>query len=96
MGAYGSPMLTAEIGTQFSVLRGHWRYILNSADGTEELYDHRVDPLESVDVAAREPETLARLRRDVAAYLQRTPAGATPVEMTPEHLERLRALGYVR
>jgi arylsulfatase A-like enzyme len=96
MGAYGSPMLTAEIGTQFSVLRGPWRYILNSADGVEELYDHRVDPLEAVDVAVREPETLARLRRDVASYLQRTPAGATPVEMTPEHLERLRALGYVR
>lgn len=96
LGAYGSDTLEKEIGTQFSLLRSPWRYVRNSQDGREELYDHRLDPQESNDLAAGQPQILAGLRQEMDRFLARGQAKAPPVEMTPEHLEALKALGYGR
>jgi arylsulfatase A-like enzyme len=95
LGAYGRDELEKRIGTQFSVRRGPWRYVTNSRDGSEELYDHRDDPAERRNLAA----TAAATRDELRAIVQRVlaaPGGAgRPVDVTPEHREKLRALGYV-
>ena len=96
LGAYGSDTLEKQIGTQFSLLRSQWRYVRNSQDGREELYDHRLDPQEAHDLAAGQPQILAALRQEMDRFLARGQAKAPPVEMTPEHLEALKALGYGR
>ncbi len=96
LGAYGSATLEKEIGTQFSLLRGPWRYVRNSQDGREELYDHRLDPLEAKDRAVGQPQVVAALRLQMDHFLSRARGPAPPIEMTPEHQEALKALGYAR
>lgn len=96
LGAHGSPTLEQEVGTQFSVLRGPWRYVRNSQDGREELYDHRADPQEAHDLAGGQPQVLAALRQEMDRFLARGRPQAPPVEMTPEHAEALKSLGYAR
>ena len=96
LGAYGSELLEETIGTQFSVRQGPWRYLVNVPDGAEELYDHRDDPRESRDVAARHPAERDALRAELARLRSARPRPATVVETTPEHERALRALGYVQ
>ena len=96
LGAYGSDLLEKTIGTQFSVRRGPWRYVVNAPDGTEELYDHRDDPLESRNVAAKRPAERDALRAELARLRSAPPRPSTVVETTPEHERALRALGYVQ
>jgi iduronate 2-sulfatase len=96
LGAYGSELLEKSIGTQFSARRGPWRYVLNSRDGSEELYDHRHDPGEARNVAAAHPSEREVLRAAVAGLRAEEARRAAPVETTPEHERALRALGYVQ
>jgi arylsulfatase A-like enzyme len=96
LGAYGSELLEKTIGTQFSVLEGPWRYVVNSQDGSEELYDHRDDVAESRNVAAAQPARRDALRAALAALRSERGREAPSVEMTPEHRQALRALGYVQ
>jgi arylsulfatase A-like enzyme len=95
-GAYGSEQLEKVVGTQFTVRRGPWRYVLNSRDGAEELFDHRTDPGETRNAAARHPAERDALRAVLAASRAAPPRAAEPVEATPEHERALRALGYVQ
>jgi iduronate 2-sulfatase len=95
MGAYGTERLEKEIGTQWSVLRGPMRYVLNSKDGSEELYDHRLDPKETNNLARREREQLAPLRAELAAVLGEAHVEAAARETSPEYVQGLKALGYV-
>lgn len=94
-GAYGTKRLENEIGTQFSVRQGDLRYLRNSADGRQELYDHRDDPTEARDVAGSRGADVARLGGLVSASLGVSSAPAPMKTMTPEHVEALKALGYV-
>jgi arylsulfatase A-like enzyme len=94
LGAYGTELLEKRIGTQFSLRRGAWTYILNSADGREELYDRHADPHESQDAARREPQRLEALRRELRAFLDRPTTPAPPVKSTPGTEDKLRSLGY--
>ncbi len=96
LGAYGSEQLEKRIGTLWTVLREPWRYVRNSLDGSEELYDHRGDPTEATNVAAAQPAVVAALRAELDRYFAHGRASAVPVEMTPEHAEALKALGYTQ
>jgi arylsulfatase A-like enzyme len=96
LGAYGTDLLEKTIGTQFSVLRGPWRYVVNTKDRSEELYDRRADPGETRDVAARHPAERDALRGALAGLMSGGTRPAPPVQMTPEHEQALRALGYVQ
>ncbi len=64
-----------------------------------ELFDHRRDPLDAKDLASEQPEVVARLTRELAAWRGRFGSFRLPAEtskdMSPEDLERLRALGYI-
>ena len=90
----------------YSILDGGWKLIHNSkGDGTKpqfELYDHRSDPLNQVDIAAENSEIVTRLARRLAAWLEESRAqrlaadGEGDTEMSQQELERLRALGYIQ
>jgi arylsulfatase A-like enzyme len=96
MGQYGSVGLEREIGTQFGVRKGPWRFIVNSKDGSEELYDHTTDPREARNVAATaEPAVLAELRDRLGPVVASRPAAEPAPAVPPEQVESLRALGYV-
>jgi arylsulfatase A-like enzyme len=60
------------------------------------LFDLRVDPHEQTDVAAAHPEVVADLRVWLERFRGSKPAAGDAVTLTPEQLERLRSLGYVR
>ena len=96
LGSYGTVQTERMMGTQKGVLRGPWRYLINSLDGAEELYDHRNDPHEVRDVAAANPEVLADLRRVLADFLAHPGTQNRASDVSPEERERLRALGYAR
>jgi len=78
--------------------QGRWKSIWNVEPDSVELYDLAADPGERADVAAREPERAAAMRDASEAWWQAcraTADGAGRREtLTPEMLERLRALGY--
>lgn len=58
---------TTEIGKQFAVYDGRWKYIADDADGSVELFDTSADAAETSDLASERSGTLveldARLRR---------------------------------
>lgn len=64
------------------------------------LYDMAADPLEDVNIAATDSRTLAEMADTVTemvrdARLARTVQAAGDVKLSPEEVERLRALGYL-
>ncbi len=95
LGAFGTDVLEKEIGTQFSVRRGPWRYIVNSPDGSEELFDHRTDPTEQHNVAGAEPALREARAAELRAFLARR-VPAAPMTEDPAQIEALRSLGYVQ
>jgi arylsulfatase A-like enzyme len=87
-----------------SIIEDGWKLIHNTegrADLPEyELYDHRSDPLNLVDVAAQHPEVVDRLKRRLSAWHEAAIAARiepeSDAEMSPEETQRLRALGYIQ
>jgi arylsulfatase len=95
-GSYGTPLTEQRLGTQLSVRRGPWRYIINSLDGAEEIYDHRSDPTESTNLASANPPELADLRRILADFRAGPGARNPESAVSEEERQKLRSLGYVR
>jgi arylsulfatase A-like enzyme len=89
-----------------AVIGGGWKLIHNirrPAGAPEfELFDHQHDPLDAHDVAAGHPDIVARLSREEVAWRARAlrarlpPDGEAQRGLSPEQMERLRALGYVQ
>ncbi|MBW2293887.1 MAG: sulfatase [Deltaproteobacteria bacterium] len=80
-----------------SVSEGSYRLFRREGAAPPELFDHSTDPYEQVDLAADRPELLARLTQLAEDYLAQAPAdwsGGANVEIDPQELEQLRALGY--
>ena len=86
---YGLPAVLVE--------HGQWRFLLR-ANGVRELYDVTHDPEERQNRAFEHPDLAERYGRVLEpqlAALMHTGVGAAP-KLSPEQLEALRALGYVR
>jgi hypothetical protein len=73
------------------------------AEGPEfELYDVAKDPLNQTDLAAHHPDVVARLTKALEGWHQMAsaarlkPDAEATKNLTPEQLQRLRSLGYVR
>jgi arylsulfatase A-like enzyme len=87
---YGLPAALVE--------HGPWRFLLR-ANGMQELYDVTHDPKERRNLAFEHPELADRYRQVLEpqlAALMHTAEGAAARKPTPEQLEAMRALGYVR
>ena len=86
---YGLPAVLVE--------HGQWRFMLR-ANGVQELYDVTGDPKERQNLAFEHPDVAQRYREVLEpqlAALMHTGGGAAS-KVSPEQLEALRALGYVR
>ena len=69
-----------------------------SGEPTIELYNHREDPGETIDLAESEPRLAAELAVQLAEWMAETRAVAVSpetVEMDEERTRKLRALGYI-
>jgi choline-sulfatase len=80
-----------------SVSDGSFRLIRPEGDVPAELFDKAADPREQVDLASDRPEVLAHMIKLAEDYLASEPAewaGDSEVEIDPQELEQLRALGY--
>jgi len=83
-----------------AVRRGDEKLVVRPGAGGVELYDVRRDPREQLDVAIERPEHVEQLRGLLADFekasqrLRQSGADAQ-ADLSPEHVERLRALGYI-
>jgi arylsulfatase A-like enzyme len=87
---YGLPAVLVE--------HGPWRFLLR-ANGAQELYEVARDPQERHNVAFEHAEVAERYRHVLEpqlAALMHTGNGTTAAKLSPEQLEGLKALGYVR
>jgi arylsulfatase A-like enzyme len=101
--ATGLPAADTE---SFAIADGEWTLIHNTVrkDGTPEfeLYDFIKDPLNKTDLASQHADVVARLSKQLEGWQQMTkaarlkPDSETTKSLSPEQLQRLRSLGYVR
>jgi arylsulfatase A-like enzyme len=80
-----------------SVSEGPFRLFRREGTERPELYDLSADPHEQIDLGPDRPEVLSRMTKLAEEYLAREPAawsGGPDVEIDPQELEELRALGY--
>jgi len=93
-------------GDQLSIRDDRWKLIRTLRDvsfapdfervaGTVELYDLAADPEEQHDVAAAHDGERRRLDAALAAWVAAHPAAARRAADVTDHVEELRALGYV-
>ena len=67
-----------------------------------ELYDFVNDPLDRTDVASQQPAVVARLAKALAGWKEMATRGKLKSDaedmksLSPEQLQRLRSLGYIR
>jgi arylsulfatase len=83
-------------GEQYALTGREWKYFL-ATEKPDELYHVASDPFELENVIDRHPEVADRLRARILSALEHARrAGPDSAEaLPPEHLEQLRALGYV-
>ncbi len=90
----------------YAIIDGGWKLIHNKVRPPErpefELFDAVRDPFDQVNVADKHPEIVQRLAktlegwRAMAVAARLKPDSEATGNMTPEQLQRLRSLGYVR
>ncbi len=89
-----------------AIIADGWKLIYNPrrppGHPEYELYDHRNDPLDLVDLARERPEIIERLAEELEAWHQQAlaarlaPDAEPPQGLSREELEQLRILGYIR
>jgi arylsulfatase A-like enzyme len=90
----------------YSIISGQWKLIHNKLpqEGQPEfeLFDRKNDPYDHHDVAANHPEIVHKLSREIDLWKQHAEAAKLKSDsestqnMTPEEIERMRALGYIQ
>ncbi len=101
------PEVLAEYGgSSYAIILDGWKlnYYTQPIEGHPEyeLYDHRKDPLDKVNLADKHPEIVKRLAEELKAWKEMaTAASLTPdseleKKLSSEELEHLRSLGYIK
>lgn len=90
----------------YAIILDGWKlncYIQQNEEPPEyELYDHRKDPLDQVNVADKHPQIVQRLAEEFKAWKEKataarlTPDSEMEKKLTSEQLQHLRSLGYIR
>ncbi len=88
------PLLAHGWSAQESIRTDEWKYVLSPRP---ELYDLKKDPDEMRNLAAKRPEVVSRLKKELEELKKEDSSSrALPIkELTPEEKEKLRALGYL-
>jgi len=104
-GQWRNEPAVSERGDSYAMILDGWKlnHYAEPAEGCPdyELFDHRKDPLDKVNLADKHPEIVERLAEEYKAWKEKAVAARLApehqVERTPtsEQLEHLRALGYV-
>jgi arylsulfatase A-like enzyme len=90
-------------GKNASLRNDRYKLITSSLHGQRQLFDLSVDPGETADVSAEQPQMVKKLLKEIRAQqrvgrLDRVARDAesvdADVEISPADLERMRALGY--
>jgi len=91
---------------KYAIILDGWKLIHNiqpiEGHPQYELYDHRKDPLDQVNLVDKHPEIVKRLTEELKAWKEKaTAASLTPdsemeKKLTSEQLQHLRSLGYIR
>jgi arylsulfatase A-like enzyme len=85
---------------RYSLRDSSFKYIVDTANGAEELYDLRADAGERHDLAASDALRTAyyrqRLFQDLLEQRRGAASGASEAELTPEQIDNLKALGYLQ
>jgi arylsulfatase A-like enzyme len=95
-------VLSRTVGSRptYAWIGARYKYLYNSRDGDEQMYDLVRDPGERDDILAREPVAAAYRRQRLFAALLALPgrsgASASGWSVPPDERESLRALGYVQ
>ena len=79
-----------------SLRQGRLKLHLDRSTGALRLYDLADDPGERLDVAAARADAIVPLRELLDRFLRIQPVVAPALQLAPEEIEKLRALGYVR
>jgi arylsulfatase A-like enzyme len=92
--------------TSYAIILDGWKLIHYPEPIEEhpeyELYAHRKDPLDKVNLADKHPEIVARLTEEFKAWKEKataarlTPDSEMEKKLTAEQLQHLRSLGYIR
>jgi arylsulfatase A-like enzyme len=101
------PEAVAEFGgSSYAIILDGWKLIHNiqpiKGHPEYELYDHRKDPLDKVNLADKHPEIVERLAEELKAWKEKataarlTPDSELEKKLTSEQLQHLRSLGYIR
>jgi arylsulfatase len=95
-----------ESDVAYAIIDGGWKLIHNKVrphgKPEFELFDAARDPLDQVNVADKHPDVVQRLAKALegwhamAAAARLKPDTEATGNMTPEQLQRLRSLGYIR
>ena len=81
-----------------AVVLGRYK-LIERRPGDAQLFDLEADPAENQDIADRHPDIVARLRQAydrVESASPRYGQGGRETKLSPEAIEKLRALGYVQ
>jgi choline-sulfatase len=78
-----------------AVIDWPWKLVETPGRNRFELYDLADDPGETADRASGQPDVVERLAAELARRFAASGSNAADVELDPETLETLRALGYV-
>ena len=94
-------------GRSVSLVSDGWKIVQtiegeDEADPEFELFDHREDPLNLVNLADEHPDIVERLTQDIDRWLRQSESAQLTSdeelssELSADELKRLRGLGYVR
>jgi hypothetical protein len=85
---------------RYALVGTRYKYVYNTRDGDEQMYDLARDPGERTDILHAEPVQGAYCRQRLFAGLLALPgrsvAGAAGWKVPADQRESLRALGYVQ
>jgi arylsulfatase A-like enzyme len=85
--------------TKRALIQGSWKLVHSEGGKEARLYNMQLDPREMEDVAMDHPRIVENLKRRMATFVEFLPRYAPSdderQEISKEHLERLRALGYL-
>ncbi len=93
--AWDHPAITTYDFGEYSIRTERWRYI-RYFDGSEELYDHEIDPEEWTNLAG-DPR-YAEIKSLMAAYIPPDPAPLveTSYQLSPHHVPPFRSVEHYR
>ena len=89
--------IAGEVAIYSSIRQGNYKLVMTAGGNVVGLYNLEADPHEKVDLALTEPSVLKALQHELDRRIQEfeaRPKYDNQIELDPDEIEKLRALGY--